>query len=59
MKTITITAAEERTIMAALQSRKNKAVMVSNYDGCTKTQKAKLLQTAKRAQQVIDKIFYV
>jgi len=56
MKTITITAAEERTIIDALQMRKNKMTREAQYMGVTPRQKDALVDQAIKAKVLQHKI---
>ena len=56
MKTITITAAEEKVILNALSSRKNSATQKAKYMGNTATLTEKLLNIAIDAASLHNKI---
>lgn len=56
MKTITLTAAEEKLVMAALQQRKNAMTRESKYLGVTATQRKRLEAIAVAAKRLQHKI---
>lgn len=56
MKTITLTASETKTVLAALQARKNKMMRERNYLGVTMTQRKRLTKIAQDAEKLTRKI---